>query len=69
MAGFIQPSWTPATLTFIRSTHSVPLPSTRSRDSASTSDVEMADVQLCDEIRLRWAELGKVGSFKRVRIS
>jgi len=48
--------------TFIRSTKRVPRPEPDGSESA-----EWVDVDVVDEIRVRWKELGCVSVFKRVR--
>lgn len=57
LSGFVNPGWTSAVITFIRSSKVVKGP----------SDEEVV-VNSVEEIRVRWAELGKVGVFKRVRV-
>ena len=59
LSGFVQPSWTESTLTFIRSSHEV------AGEGEEGEEAKMVDC--CEEIRLRWPQLGKVGNFRRVR--
>jgi hypothetical protein len=57
LSGFVNPGWTSAVITFIRSSTVVKGPSG-----------EEGLVHSVEEIRVRWAELGKVGVFKRARV-
>ena len=64
LSGFVQPSWTESTLTFIRSSHEVSQDDRRKGEEG----VEPRMIDSCEEIRLRWPQLGKVGNFRRVRL-
>ncbi|KAL8283753.1 hypothetical protein RQP46_005548 [Phenoliferia psychrophenolica] len=65
MPGFLQDAWIPAQLVFVRSTHKV----TREIFSQDgTTSMETREMEVVEEIRLRWSELGKVGVFRRVRL-
>lgn len=57
LSGFVNPGWTSAVITFVSSATVVQGPSG-----------EEGVVHSVEEIRVRWAELGKVGVFKRVRV-
>ena len=63
LSGFVQPSWTDSTLTFIRSTHEV----VEEDGGEGNGGDGVRLVDSCEEIRLRWPQLGKVGNFRRVR--
>ena len=56
-----------AVVTFIRSSTWVEkvMPSPRSDEPDEVLTRELVG---CDEIRVRWAELGKCGNFRRVRV-
>ncbi|KAI5480005.1 metal homeostatis protein bsd2 [Pseudohyphozyma bogoriensis] len=63
--GFVNPSWTPATATFIRSTKTF----TRVvKDSNGDEVEEERKEDFIEEIRLKWRRLGKVSVFRRVRV-
>ncbi|KAM0756226.1 hypothetical protein T439DRAFT_345058 [Meredithblackwellia eburnea MCA 4105] len=61
LTGFVHPSWTPAEVILVRSTVSVPVEN-------DLGGLKARDLPVVDEIRLRWAELGKVSCFRRVRV-
>ncbi|ORY75015.1 hypothetical protein BCR35DRAFT_306425 [Leucosporidium creatinivorum] len=65
LSGFVNPGWTGAVVTFVRSTTVVE--GGYDEDAAQT-ERERREVEGVEEIRVRWAELGKVGVFKRVRV-
>lgn len=60
LSGFVNPSWTTAAVTCIRSSVAVPV----GEEMGSVTIVDTVD-----ELRMRWAELGRVGVFKRMRVS
>lgn len=53
-------------VTFIRS--SVRFTKIKEREDGTGWEEEERIVEAVEEIRVRWAELGKVGIFKRVRV-
>lgn len=65
-SGFVTPTWINAQLVFVRSAHRVGR-ETLARDGSGPVQ-ESREIEVVDEIRLRWRELGKVSCFRRVRV-
>lgn len=67
LSGYVNPGWTSAVITFIRSITTVDR--VREKEDGSGEEVrEEKKLETVEEIRVRWQELGKVGVFKRVRV-
>ncbi|GAA5945209.1 hypothetical protein JCM1841_002575 [Sporobolomyces salmonicolor] len=67
LSGFLQPSWTGATVRFVRGETEVKRVMHRERGGPGDRD-ETKTVETVEEIQLRWTELNKVAVFRRVRI-
>lgn len=67
LSGFVNPGWTSAAITLIRSSTRVTRLKYDARDDGEVGE-EVKVVDTVEEIRLRWPELGKVGVFCRVRV-
>ncbi|GAA5951475.1 hypothetical protein JCM21900_001575 [Sporobolomyces salmonicolor] len=69
LGGFLQPSWTGATVRFVRGETEVTRVSVPHREGGGRGDrAETKTVETVEEIQLRWTELNKVAVFRRVRI-
>ena len=67
LPGYVNPGWTSAIVTFIRSTTWLKR-ITQKEDGSGEEIREERDVETVEEIRVRWQELGKVSVFRRVRV-
>lgn len=67
LAGYVNPGWTSAVVTFIRSKTTVDRIGEK-EDGSGEEVREEKELETVEEIRVRWQELGKVGVFRRVRV-